>query len=241
MDENKEELLPHKNIWQLSGDYLDLLANIEELDGELTDELAEQYEITKENFETKVTNYCKLVSKVTVDNASIDGSIEGLKGEIARLENIKKVNETKIKNLKKVLLYATKTFGYKGKSDNMKLDLLEYKLFTKISKKLQIDDNVNLLDIDDKFKKYKVDFSNLSNTMHDELATLTEDFITTHAIIPKVTPVIDKEIIKEILEKQVPAVDLFTDNAEEREAIVEEINEVKMFADLIEVETIHIK
>lgn len=80
------------------------LAEIEEMQGELTPELEQQLEITALQLESKSIAYLEVIKTKDAFNLQITE-------EIKRLEAMKKVNDNLVTRLKDNLLIAVKTFG----------------------------------------------------------------------------------------------------------------------------------
>jgi len=83
---------------------LDLLADIEENDGELTDEFLAQLEITNEELAEKSEGYLAIIKQ----REALDVQI---KEEIKRLQAMKKANDNLVSRLKNSLLNAVNIFG----------------------------------------------------------------------------------------------------------------------------------
>lgn len=97
------------NIYNISEEYLILMNEIEEAEGELTPELLERLEINRENFEDKMKAY-----KNVIDFK--ERNIGYAKDEIARLTARRKTHENLIKRLKLTQSNALKIFGNKSKT-----------------------------------------------------------------------------------------------------------------------------
>ena len=80
------------------------LAEIEEMQGELTPELEQQLEITALQLESKSIAYLEVIKTKDAFNLQITE-------EIKRLQAMKKVNDNLVSRLKDNLLIAVKTFG----------------------------------------------------------------------------------------------------------------------------------
>lgn len=80
------------SIFEITGEYLELLDKLEESGGELTPELEEMLEINDEEFEDKINSYGVVIRKLRAD-------IEVAKAEISRINDIKKSKEGAIKRM----------------------------------------------------------------------------------------------------------------------------------------------
>jgi hypothetical protein len=111
------------NIFNLSTEYLQLMSEIEELDGELTPELEERLSINQDNVRMKLKayRYIKLM---------LDGDINVIDNEIERLSALKKSKNNTIDRIKETMLNAVLIFGDDGKSGNKKMDYPDFKLWT---------------------------------------------------------------------------------------------------------------
>jgi hypothetical protein len=85
-------------------EYLTLIAEIEERQGELTPELEKELIINETQLQSKSIAYLEVVSGKEALNIRIDD-------EIKRLQALKKSNNTLISNLKGRLLQAVKLYG----------------------------------------------------------------------------------------------------------------------------------
>ena len=112
------------NIFEIGDKLKAIFTELEENGGELTEELAAELEITKDNFEEKIESYCQVLTMYKSDS-------ECCKNEKARLDAIKKVKDNTIDRIKAKLLEAVKLYGETGKSGNKVITLSTRKLFTK--------------------------------------------------------------------------------------------------------------
>lgn len=93
-----------KNLFEISHDYVDLMNEIESVDGELTPELSERLVIHEKERDVKSIAYLEVIRK----NEAFDLMIDN---EIKRLQDLKKRNKTTIERLKTTLLGAVNLFG----------------------------------------------------------------------------------------------------------------------------------
>lgn len=93
-----------KSLYNIETEYLTIINQVEDLDGELTPELEQQLTINKAELEGKSIAYLEFIGSKETLNTRIDE-------EIKRLQAIKKQNNNLITNLKNRLLDAVKLFG----------------------------------------------------------------------------------------------------------------------------------
>lgn len=86
----------NNNIYQIGQDYLNIMAQIEANDGELSDELMEQLEQNEADFQTKASNYVKMIRMWEGEASVIDA-------EIKRLQSLKKSRDGNVDRLKENL------------------------------------------------------------------------------------------------------------------------------------------
>jgi len=124
-----------KSLYHIEAEYLTILNQVDELDGELTPELEEQLIINERELQSKSIAYLEFVSSRETLNKRIDD-------EIKRLQALKKSNANLISRLKERLLDAVKLYG------NFEVGLTTFG--TRKSSSVQVED-VNSLP-----KEYKV-------------------------------------------------------------------------------------
>jgi len=130
-------LLKKKSIYNLQSEYIDLMNQIEDNEGELTPELSAQLDITKEQLEDKATSYCYLMKELSFDTAKIDA-------EISRLQALKSSKVKLQEQLEIRVSEAMKRFGIDNiDRNNLKLSFRASKQLiiaegTKIPKQFQI-------------------------------------------------------------------------------------------------------
>jgi hypothetical protein len=93
-----------KSLYIIKEEYLDLISQIEQAEGELTTELESALTINKAELEVKSIAYVEFIK-------SNESYIERINQEIERLKNIKKASENVNEKLKANLLHAVNTFG----------------------------------------------------------------------------------------------------------------------------------
>ena len=93
-----------KSLYHIETEYLTIINQVEELEGELTPELEQQLTINEKELQGKSIAYLEFIGSKEVLNTRIDD-------EIKRLQAIKKSNNNLITNLTERLLNAVKLFG----------------------------------------------------------------------------------------------------------------------------------
>lgn len=91
-------------LYDIKQEYLELINQVEELDGEITPEIEEQLIINQNELQNKAIAYHSVILAKDAFNMQIDN-------EIKRLQALKKRNNTLIDNLKNRLVGAIQTFG----------------------------------------------------------------------------------------------------------------------------------
>lgn len=91
-------------LFNIKYNYLKLISEIEENEGEISEEQIEQLEINRDDLQEKVSNYEEIISCKESFNARIDEEIKEL-----RLK--KELNEKIIDRLKSNIVEAIKVFG----------------------------------------------------------------------------------------------------------------------------------
>ena len=92
------------NLFEITNDIIELIGKFEEAEGEITEELSNQFNITKGELQNKALGYRAVILNAEGDNETIDK-------EIKRLQALKKKNNTLIDVLKFRLLGAVNLFG----------------------------------------------------------------------------------------------------------------------------------
>lgn len=92
------------SLYKITGDYLGLMADIEEAEGVLTEEHIAELEINKGQLQSKSVAYLETIKKK-------EALVNMVDEEIKRLQAVKKRNTTLIDTLNERLLTAVKLFG----------------------------------------------------------------------------------------------------------------------------------
>jgi len=104
-----------KNLFQIKADYLNLINQVIENEGEFTPELLEQVQISEGELKDKAINYAYVIKNIDYNNCAI-------KAEINRLKQLEAANSKKIEVLEKTISNAMKLFEVdKIESETLKL------------------------------------------------------------------------------------------------------------------------
>lgn len=93
-----------KSIFNIQQEYIDLLNQLEESDGELTPELEQALVINQQELEVKSVGYAHVIRK-------IEGDVDLIAAEIKRLQALKKAKETTVDRLKTSIESAMDLYG----------------------------------------------------------------------------------------------------------------------------------
>jgi len=93
-----------KSLYHIESDYLELINQVIEQDGELTPEQEQELSITQQELEVKSIAYVQVIK-------TTESYISGIEQEIKRLQALKKQNESLVDKLKSNLLNAVNIFG----------------------------------------------------------------------------------------------------------------------------------
>lgn len=133
------------NLFQIQHELKAIFDEIEENDGEVTDDLYQQLLITKENLEEKLTNYVKVIKHW-------EGDVATCKAEAKRLGEVAKVRENKVERFKNIVLGAVEQFGVEGKTNKF-IELPTMRLSTRGTESVNIDEERIKLFINE-FERY---------------------------------------------------------------------------------------
>lgn len=103
------------NIFDIQQDLTSIFEELEENGGELTEELYEKLNISREEFKSKVEAYINVIKSAKND-------IELCKQENKRLRDRQKVKENLIDRLSKIIISAVEQFGDESKTGTKFLD-----------------------------------------------------------------------------------------------------------------------
>lgn len=120
------------SLYEINNELLNLFAQIEEQEGEITEEQESLLEITQDKLTDKLTDYKNAIQQWKSD-------IEAIKCEGKRLSDRKNVLTNRIDKLKEQMLFAVEKYGCEGKS-NKYYELKDARIFTKSSPSVDIDE-----------------------------------------------------------------------------------------------------
>lgn len=120
------------NIFAIQEDLIDIFNQIEDNDGELTPELEESLNITREEFENKIKSYTCVIRQLQCD-------LSAIKDEKARLDSLKKSKERVIEKLKSIMADAVNRFGDTSKSGSKFIDYGTGKVFVRNTESIEVD------------------------------------------------------------------------------------------------------
>ena len=122
------------NIYQIKQDLLTIFDELEENGGELTPELEEQLNISKEEFRDKIKSYSDVVKML--ENDIID-----IKEEKARLSDLQKAKEKSIERLKKIMVESIEMFGDTTKSGSKFIDFGTGKVSVRQTQAVEVEED----------------------------------------------------------------------------------------------------
>lgn len=105
------------NIYEIQKEYLELMNQVIDNEGEFTPELLEKLQINEQELKQKAINYAYVIKKLEDDEESINN-------EIKRLGELKKANTKKIDKLKEIVTNSMIGFNLdKIESPTLKLSI----------------------------------------------------------------------------------------------------------------------
>lgn len=171
------------NLYGLTLTYLNIIRELENNEGVLSEDQEKLFDFTQEEFAAKAEEFCKIIKTLEGDNVVIDK-------EIARLTALKASKEALIERVEKSLAEALKLFGTKDpKKEIWRFEFSTFKISTRKS------ESVEILDEDEVPAEYKK--AKLSGTITlDELNKIK-------AVVPEVKgeTTFDKKAIKARLDE----------------------------------------
>lgn len=174
------------SIFTISKELESILNDIEENDGEVTPELEAELEIATDSFNDKLESYCDVINKTNNDISFLDSEIE-------RLKHLKQTKKNIIDNLKRIITMFLLKHGDKTKSGNSTISLSRYKLSTRKTQTVDVNNDI-IKDIS-KYVLQKIYLYNYNNLVGQE--ELNETTIIDY-INNKLTDVISTEDLKTI-------------------------------------------
>lgn len=121
------------NLFQISEEYMGILAMLEETGGELTPELEDAMAVNREDLENKLNAYAYMVRQKEGDIALIDD-------EIKRLKALKEASANIVSRLKETIVGALKLYDLRGKSGNYALKLPFHNMYTRRTQAVAINE-----------------------------------------------------------------------------------------------------
>jgi hypothetical protein len=122
-----------KSLFAIEQDLLNIYEEVEENDGEITDEQIAALEITKDNFKAKCGSYSDIIK-------SLQNDVEACKKEEDRIKTLRKQKERIIEDMKKRLTDAILMFGDADKKGKRFIDLGTQKLSIRESTSVEVND-----------------------------------------------------------------------------------------------------
>ena len=113
-----------KSLYKIQDELQQIINTIEENGGEIDEHTEEALQIKQEELETKIENYCNLITVLKSD-------VECCKNEKQRINSLQNTKKNIVDKLRERILEAVLKWGNEGKSGNKVLDLSTRKLFTK--------------------------------------------------------------------------------------------------------------
>lgn len=128
-----------RNLYEISSELQQIIDYIEDNGGEINEEIENELVIHENELREKVEAYCNIIQMTS-------GDIEVCKNEKKRINDLQNTRKNLVDKLKSRILDAVNTFGFKGKSGNKTLETNLYKLYTKNTTTLKLDnDRINTL------------------------------------------------------------------------------------------------
>lgn len=122
------------NIFNIQNELLAIFDELEENGGELTPELEEQLNISKEEFRDKIKSYSDVVKM-------LENDITDIKEEKARLSDLQKSKEKSIERLKKIMVESIEMFGDTTKSGSKFIDFGTGKVSVRQTQAVEVEED----------------------------------------------------------------------------------------------------
>lgn len=119
------------SLYSISNELQDIIFQLEE--GEATDELLEKLTLSEENLKEKIKSYIDVIRKYQAEEREC-------KDEKDRVNKIQKTKTDTYTRLKQVVLDAVLQFGTIGKSGTRSIEGSTFKVYTKVSPTIELDD-----------------------------------------------------------------------------------------------------
>ena len=147
------------SLWQITQDELSFIALMEENGGELTDEIAEELAIRRDNFSHKAEAYAKFILK-------LESEADQAAAEIKRIQALKKAKENTVLRLRETLLAALMVFTEEDAKGIRRYETPLAKLSTRKSQAVEVLDE-QLIPADFWVIKKEVSKSTISQAIKD--------------------------------------------------------------------------
>ena len=134
-----------KSLFDIEQEYLELMSDIEDVEGELTPELEKRLEINKDDFETKMSNYRYMVKAQEADIIFRKERAKELIAGTKRSENL-------IAKLKKLQFMALTLFGEVTKTGGYTYKFPEFKV-TAFTRDVLLEDEMESINLSNQIKK----------------------------------------------------------------------------------------
>lgn len=121
------------SLYQIKSDILSIFNQIEESEGEITEDQDNYLTIKQEELVSKLDNYYKAILSWKAD-------VDNCKQEEKRIASVRKKYDNRIDRLKSAMLDAVITFGEEGKTGNKFIELPNVRIFTKSSNSTETDE-----------------------------------------------------------------------------------------------------
>lgn len=126
------------SLYNISNDILHIFNEVEQAEGEITDEQYNELCIKQEELKEKLDSYVKAIKVWQVDE-------QALKDEKKRFNDKQNVYKNRIERLKKAMLEAVINFGETGKNNKF-IELPNVRIFTKNTQSVEINEpRINIL------------------------------------------------------------------------------------------------
>jgi hypothetical protein len=126
------------SLYNISNDILSIFNEVEQAEGEITDEQYDELCIKQEELKEKLDSYVKAIKVWQVDE-------QALKDEKKRFNDRQNVYKNRIERLKKAMLEAVINFGETGKNNKF-IELPNVRIFTKNTQSVEFNEaRINIL------------------------------------------------------------------------------------------------
>ena len=126
------------SLYNISNDILRIFNEVEQAEGEITDEQYDELCIKQEELKEKLDSYVKAIKVWQVDE-------QALKDEKKRFNDRQNVYKNRIERLKKAMLEAVINFGETGKNNKF-IELPNVRIFTKNTQSVEFNElRINIL------------------------------------------------------------------------------------------------